>query len=101
MMHYMERINERTPDLAPIIERRIVKAATSLPTGNHAVYIYRLPEFRGSSDKNYYARRESNGNLVVAIIRKGIVCTVMLRRDNQPATPESMSVENVHHFAGV
>jgi hypothetical protein len=101
MMHYMERINERTPDLAPIIERRIVKAATSLPTGNHAVYIYRLPEFRGSTDANYYARTVSNGNLVVAIIRDGIVSTVMLRRENQPMTADAMRVNFVHHFAGV
>jgi hypothetical protein len=37
----------------------------------------------------------SNGNTIWAIIRGGAVVTVMLRRDNQPATASAMHVDSV------
>jgi ribosome-interacting GTPase 1 len=37
----------------------------------------------------------SNGDTVVAIVRNGIVRTVMLRRSTQPFTPEALQVRQV------
>lgn len=35
---------------------------------------------------------ESNGNQVWAIIRNGVLVTIMFRRDNQPCSPEALRV---------
>lgn len=37
----------------------------------------------------------SNGDTVWAVVRGGIIVTVMLRRSSQPSTPEAMRVSAV------
>jgi hypothetical protein len=40
-------------------------------------------------------RNESNGDLVIAVIRRGTLCTVFYRRSSQPLTPEALRVEEI------
>ena len=55
-----------------------------------AVYAVRLNAHRDSSCDS-----KSNGENVVAIVRNGVVKTVMLRRDNQPRTRTALRVDKV------
>lgn len=45
---------------------------------------------------DYHSRQESNGELVVMIVRNGEPKTVMFRRENQPFTAEALRVEKVY-----
>lgn len=44
----------------------------------------------------YRSREESNGDLVVLIVRNGEPKTIMFRRSNQPFTAEAMHVRAVY-----
>lgn len=47
-------------------------------------------------DKVYFDEyTRSNGNLIVAIIRNGLITTVFLRRDYQPMTCDKLGVSEV------
>lgn len=59
-----------------------------------AVYAVRLNAHRDSSCDS-----KSNGENVVAIVRNGVVKTVMLRRDNQPRTRTALRVDKVLNMA--
>ena len=67
-----------------------VKAAVQLNgrSGSMAVYATRLPTSRA-------VECGSNGQTVVAIVRNGVLKTVMLRRDNQPRTRSALRVDMV------
>jgi hypothetical protein len=52
-------------------------------------------EFSGQNVGKYRSRLESNGDLVVLIIRQHEAKTIMYRRSNQPLTPEAMNVKQV------
>jgi hypothetical protein len=77
--------------------RSIVDAAetyaTTAPAGcDIALRVYR-------DVRNAWAG-ESNGDTVVAIIRKRRVVTYMLRRSSQAFTPEALAVNRVHDLTG-
>ena len=67
-----------------------VKAAVQLNgrSGSMAVYATRLQASRA-------VECGSNGQNVVAIVRNGVLKTVMLRRDNQPRTNSALRVDMV------
>lgn len=48
----------------------------------------------------YRTRTESNGDLVVLIVRHHYPVTIMYRRSNQPATAEAMNVDYVIDLTG-
>lgn len=90
--HATQRILERlTPAEAQTVKANIATAVEVLPRGmDVAVYVHTLAAHRQSEDDS-----RSNGQNVVAIFRGGRVATVMLRRDNQPATPAALRVARV------
>ena len=63
------------------------------PTEDLAIYAARLSGERA-------AECGSNGQNVVVMIRRGKVATVMLRRDNQPATTAALMVDRVLKMNG-
>lgn len=68
---------------------RVVQECRRLTRANSvAVLVARLDEHRGGLIG-------SNGNMVWAIVRDGVVTTVMLRRDDQPATKVALHVDYV------
>jgi len=44
----------------------------------------------------YRSREESNGDMVVLIVRDGKPITIMYRRSNQPFTPDALNVRKVY-----
>ena len=43
-------------------------------------------------------REESNGDLVILVVRNKIPTTIMFRRSNQPFTPKALNVECVKYL---
>jgi len=89
--HTQQRLQERLT----VDERRIVGQAVRDAVSMHgridmAVYAHRLTAHRATECDS-----RSNGQNVVAIVRGGIVKTVMLRRDNQPPTRSALRVDLV------
>jgi hypothetical protein len=95
--HYVNRLVERmTAAEAQALVGAIGKLATTMPADrDFAVHVLRLPQTRGEWTFNPDGTGTSNGNNVWAIIRKGRVATVMLRRDAQPSTPAAFRVDAV------
>lgn len=98
MPHYMQRIEERMPDLAPRL-LDIARSVESLRLAKDtAVLVHELPALRGDTQANILDRA-SNGDQVWAIVRGGRVVTMMFRRSTQPATAEAMRVEQCKRIA--
>lgn len=89
--HVIERLETRNIHVNP----RIIAQIADNVNGSAAVLLMTLDSHVGSIDNNYYARSESNGNMVYLIIRDNHPITIMFRRDNQPNTPESMRVNAI------
>ena len=91
--HASERILERCADagVSPdFVEERLAKAlGRCKPTKSYAIRLVALPKAVGS-----YGER-SNGDEVWAIVRSGIIQTVMLRRQGQTCTPSQFGVHEV------
>ena len=87
--HATHRMMTRLTESERVAVREAVATVRSTITrGSVALYAHRLSEDRA-------AACGSNGRNVVAIIRDGRVATVMLRRDNQPATAARLRVDRV------
>lgn len=91
MMHALDRIRER---LTPQEQAR---ATAALPVLNRfpTVKDFAVRLFKLQAQRNERWGEVSNGDEVWAIVRRGRVQTVMLRRSTQPATPESLRVDVV------
>lgn len=88
--HATERLQDRLTSGERLEVGQAVKAAVQM-NGNRlsmAVYATRLPTNRA-------LECGSNGQNVVAIVRNGVLKTVMLRRDNQPRTRVALRVDLV------
>ena len=87
--HATERMMSRLTEAERVAVRDVVNTVReAFPRGAVAVYAHRLAAHRD-------AECGSNGRNVVAISRDGRVSTVMLRRDNQPATADRLRVDRV------
>lgn len=91
--HATERAIERIA-AAGLSGRKVLDCAADLasrlPDRSAAVLLTTLPEPKGQ----YWT--ESNGNQVWAVLRDHRVVTLMLRRDNQPATADRLRVDKVY-----
>jgi len=65
---------------------------------NAAIILMKQAQHQGQEGA-YRTRTESNGDLVVLIVRNHYPVTVMYRRSNQPATAEAMRVNQVVNLA--
>lgn len=90
MRHALDKIRERlTPAEQQTCVRLLGELPERVPEGSAAVVLMRV-EHRGTP-----WGEESNGDLVVAIVRDGRVVTVFLRRSSQPLVRESFDVDRV------
>jgi hypothetical protein len=96
--HAVSRGADRLADSgidARVVLAKAEKAARLLPAdASVALLMARLPRAHGDTT-GPLARRESNGDTVWAIIRRGRVVTLMLRRSDQTRTPEDFRVDRV------
>lgn len=91
--HALQRATER---LGLTLDEKIVQHIVSLSDRlaveagdtDTAARVWKLPRPAGSPWGD-----QSNGNVVVAIIRNGLVKTFMFRRETQPHTPKAYNVE--------
>lgn len=90
-LHIVQRLAERNISIEPWKLDKIAQYFGSIPT---AVILTRLEAHTGQEGA-YRTREESNGDLVVLIVRDAKPITVMYRRSNQPLTPDSMHVRQV------
>lgn len=98
--HAVERVLGRLAEVGipsePVL-RRCEELARRVPERSAAVRLwFTLPEVRGDTRGAYRERVGSNGDHVWMIVRDGRVVTLMLRRSNQPSTPEALRVERVY-----
>lgn len=92
MTHCEERLAERN---IHIEAWKLVKIANYFNTvSSCAVLLTRLDESINDTGA-YRTREESNGDLVILIVRNGEPKTVMYRRSNQPLTAEALHVKQV------
>lgn len=101
--HAVERVLGRLAEVGipsePVL-RRCEELARHVPDRSAAVRLwFDLPEVRGDTNGSYRERVGSNGDQVWMIVRDGRVVTMMLRRSNQPATPEALRVDRVYQPA--
>jgi hypothetical protein len=89
MERIMERLTEAgmNPDLIAKVADALV-ALGGTTTEAEAVRFYRFDAQKGDLSR-------SNGNTAWAVYREGRLVTVMLRRDNQPSTPQALRVDRV------
>ena len=94
--HALDRLNTRLTDGEKLEVISNVKAVIEVVgrSIDVAVYALKLDAHRASNCDSM-----SNGSNVVAIVRKGVVKTVMLRRDNQPPTRTALRVDKVVRMA--
>lgn len=92
MTHCQQRLAERNLEIA---EEALWKIARFV--GNAAVLLARLDNHVGQEGA-YRGREESNGDLVVLIVRDSKPVTIMYRRSDQPFTTEAMRVNQVYEI---
>jgi hypothetical protein len=86
--HAAEQCTSRSIPVAAIQQVIETKLSTGWNGADAAVYVGRTND-RGSL-------MTSNGDQVWAIIRDGRIHTVMLRRSDQPSTPQALRVSKVY-----
>lgn len=91
MTHVQSRLAERNINISDEVLCKIAKYFGNTPT---AVLLARLDSHIGQEGA-YRSREESNGDLVVLIVRDSKPITIMYRRSNQPLTPDALHVRQV------
>lgn len=84
----MSRLTEGERSEVRLTVQVVREAGLITPSEDLAIYAARLSSERA-------AECGSNGQNVVVMVRSGKVATVMLRRDNQPATRSALRVDRV------
>lgn len=85
MTHIELRLAERNITVTHDV---LLKIAKQIPT-SAAIIIAHLDSVRGNSCD----ATESNGDLVILIVRNRQPKTIMFRRSNQPFTPDALNVD--------
>lgn len=89
----MNRLTATERDEVKATVAVVREAGLITPTEDLAIYAARLSASRAVACG-------SNGQNVVVMVREGKVATVMLRRDNQPATRAALRVDRVLKMNG-
>jgi hypothetical protein len=91
MTHTQQRLTERGINI-PDSELNAIAKNCPFDT---AVILAKLEESKGDNKSEYYSRKESNGDLIVLIVRSCRAITIMYRRSNQPQTPAALKVNAI------
>lgn len=92
MTHCQQRLSERNLEIA---EEALWKIARFV--GNAAVLLARLGNHVGQEGA-FRSREESNGDLVILIVRDSKPVTIMYRRSDQPFTAVALRVNQVYEI---
>ena len=87
--HINKRLDERGLSINPEILQRMVNRCE----GDTALILFKLEKCnKDYPDNNYCSRKESNGDLVVLVVRHKYPITIMYRRRSQDKDLDSMKV---------
>lgn len=89
MTHIEQRLQERG-----IYISNAVITGLCYEYDNAAIILQRVQHY-GQNDGNYCERQESNGDLIVLIIRDNRPVTIMYRRSSQTNTAQQLRVNQV------
>lgn len=92
MTHTQQRLAERN---IKIDDANLWKIARHIGNTSAAVLLGHV-DYQGTQEGAYRSREDSNGDLVVLIVRDGTPITVMYRRSDQPFTPDALRVKQVY-----
>jgi hypothetical protein len=88
MSHLQARLQERNIEIDDSFLYLLAFSAQE----DIAFVIKYLDCHKGSAEENYYARTESNGDMVVLVVRENKPITIMYRRKNQDNTRKGLRV---------
>jgi len=91
MTHTQQRLIERGINIPDSELYTIAKNCTC----DSAVILAKLSEHKGDNASGYYQRQESNGDLIILIVRNNKPVTIMYRRSNQTNTTSQLRVNNI------
>lgn len=91
MTHIEQRLAERN---ISIDYSKLVLIAKSCGMTSAAILLGNVPAVNDTGA--YRSRTESNGDMVVMIVRDARPVTIMFRRSNQPFTAQALSVNKVY-----
>ena len=92
MSHVCERLHERGINIHPFTVDSIAESCKV----DSAIVLFKLKNSVNNHGRiAYNERKESNGNIIVLIVRDNKPVTIMFRRENQPLTCESLHVNIV------
>lgn len=89
--HIYKRLNERKLSFSEIFLLALAQECER----DTAILLKNLHECKNESSLPHKLRRESNGELVILIIRESKPITIMFRRSDQPFTPEALRVDEI------
>jgi hypothetical protein len=89
--HITQRLNERKLEFQP----EYLESLALNCNQDTAIILIKLNCHVGSDYRDYYARTESNGDLVILIVRESKPITIMFRRSNQKNTPQDLRVNQI------
>ena len=94
MKHIEDRLKERNVQIPTKCILCIAKSSEI----DTAFLLRKLPKHVGSREKDHYQRKESNGDMVILIVRGNYPCTIMYRRSNQNNTCSGLRVDKYLTF---
>ena len=89
MTHLEQRLAERNISIRQAELNKLASMYTS------AALILAKGSHRGDNRNPYHARKESNGDMVIMIVRNRRPVTIMFRRSSQTNTPEQLRVNQL------
>jgi hypothetical protein len=92
--HAIERIQGRLAQEGVRISENVIIGLCYECDTDTAVIIAKT-EHKGDNTNSYYGRTDSNGDMVVLIIRHHEAITIMFRRSSQTNTPEQLRVNQI------
>ena len=93
MTHLQDRLTERGLN-GKITDSELYMIASHC-SHDTAVILHKLDSPAGDCESSYYKRTESNGELVVLIVRKSRAVTIMYRRSSQTNTTSQLRVSEI------
>ena len=93
--HVIERNQERKLCIPEYIIQNLAKRC---PTDT-ALILYQFDHIVNNSCLDYYSRTESNGDLLVLIVRGQMPITLMFRRSDQDNTESGLRVKEFHNIS--
>jgi len=96
-----QHIKERCQDRNVEISENILSNLASQCCCDTALLLCRFSEIKNDSDKDFYDREESNGDLLFLIVRRKRPVTIFFRRSDQNNTLDGLRVNLIEDISNL